>query len=52
MLVGTTHFLLIGFFKGLIEGTVTAKVLSSQNRREKEDRIGESQPFQERIRSG
>jgi hypothetical protein len=30
----------------LIEGTVTAKVLSSQNQREKEDRIGKSQMFQ------
>jgi hypothetical protein len=30
-----------------IEGTVTAEVLSS--RREKEDRIGESQPFLENL---
>jgi hypothetical protein len=32
------------FLRGLTEGTVNAMVLSSQNRREKEDRIGESQP--------
>jgi hypothetical protein len=32
----------------LIEGTVTAKVLSFLKRREKKDRIGESQPFGER----
>jgi hypothetical protein len=37
--------------RGLIEETVTAKVLSSRNRREKEDRIGESQPFRERTLS-
>jgi hypothetical protein len=36
-------------FLGLMEGTVTAKVLSSLKRREKEDRIGESQPFRERA---
>jgi hypothetical protein len=36
---------------GLTEGTVTAKVLSSRKRREKEDRIGESQPFRKRISS-
>jgi hypothetical protein len=35
----------------LIEGTVTVKVLSSRNRSEKEDRIGESQPFRERTLS-
>jgi hypothetical protein len=29
----------------LIDGTETAKVLSSRKQREKEDRIGESQPF-------
>jgi hypothetical protein len=29
----------------MIEGTLTAKVLSSRQGREKEDRIGESQPF-------
>jgi hypothetical protein len=41
-----------GVFLGLIEGTVThAKVLSSRNRREKEDRIGESQPLLEPILS-
>jgi hypothetical protein len=39
------------FLRGLIEGTVTAKVLSSRKRREKEDRIGESQPFRERTLS-
>jgi hypothetical protein len=33
------------------EGTVTAKVLLSRNRREKGDRIGESQPFRERTLS-
>jgi hypothetical protein len=39
-----------GFFLYLIEGTVTAKVLSSRNRREgKQDR--KSQPFRERILS-
>jgi hypothetical protein len=32
----------------LIEGTVTAKVLSSRNGREKEDRIEESHPFRQR----
>jgi hypothetical protein len=37
------------FLRGLIKGTVTAKVLSFRNRREKEDRIGESQPFRERT---
>jgi hypothetical protein len=37
------------FLRILIEVTVTAKVLLSQKRREKEDRIGESQPFPERI---
>jgi hypothetical protein len=37
------------FKRGLVEGTVTAKVLSSQKRREKEDGIGESQPFRERT---
>jgi hypothetical protein len=36
------------FLRGLIEGTATARVLSSRNRREKEDRIEESQPFRER----
>jgi hypothetical protein len=36
-------------FKRLIEGTVTAKVLPSQERREKEGRKGESQPFRERT---
>jgi hypothetical protein len=35
--------------RGLIKGTVTAKVLSFQKRREKEDRIAESQPFRERT---
>jgi hypothetical protein len=46
-----TFFLIIyviirTFFKrSLIEGTVTDKVLLSRNRREKKDRIGESQPF-------
>jgi hypothetical protein len=35
-----------GFFlRGFTEGTVTARVLSSRKRREKEDRIGASQPF-------
>jgi hypothetical protein len=34
-----------------MEGTLTAKVLSSRNRVEREDRIGESQPFQERTLS-
>jgi hypothetical protein len=29
----------------LIEGTITVKVFSSRKRREKEDRIGESQNF-------
>jgi hypothetical protein len=33
------------FSRGLTEGTVAAKVLSSRNRREKEDRTGESEPF-------
>jgi hypothetical protein len=33
------------FLRGLTEVTVTAKVLSSLKRKEKEDRIGESQPF-------
>jgi hypothetical protein len=33
--------------RGFIEETVTAKVLSSRKRREKEDRSGESQPFRE-----
>jgi hypothetical protein len=37
--------------KCLIEGTVTAKVLSSRKQRGKEDRIGESQPFRERTLS-
>jgi hypothetical protein len=37
--------------RGLIEGTVNAKVLSSRNRRENEDGIGESQPFRERTLS-
>jgi hypothetical protein len=32
---------------GFKEGIVTARVLSSLKRREKEDRLGESQPFQE-----
>jgi hypothetical protein len=35
--------------RGLIEETVTAKVFPSRNRREKEDRIGESQPFREQT---
>jgi hypothetical protein len=35
----------------LTEGTVTARVLSSRNRRKKEDRIGERQPFRERTLS-
>jgi hypothetical protein len=35
--------------KGLIEGTLTVNVFSSQNGREKEDRIGESQSFPERA---
>jgi hypothetical protein len=35
----------------LIEGTVTAKVLSSRNQREKEDRIGENQSLRERTLS-
>jgi hypothetical protein len=39
------------FPRGLTEGTVTAKVLSSLERREKEDRIGESQPLRERTLS-
>jgi hypothetical protein len=30
-----------------MERTVTAKILSSRNRRKKEDGIGESQPFRE-----
>jgi APC cysteine-rich region. len=33
--------------KSLIEVTITAKVISSRKRREKEDRIGERQPFRE-----
>jgi hypothetical protein len=33
----------------LLEGTVNTKVLSSRKQRQKEDRIGESQPFQERT---
>jgi hypothetical protein len=33
------------FSRGFMEGTVTAKVLLSRKRREKEDGIGESQPF-------
>jgi 23S rRNA methylase len=37
--------------RSLTEGIVTAKVLLSQNRREKEDRIGENQPFRERTLS-
>jgi hypothetical protein len=37
------------FFLGLIEGTVTAKVLSFRNRREKKDRTGESHPFREQT---
>jgi hypothetical protein len=37
-----------GFFPaGLIEGTVTAQVLSSRNPREKEYRRGDSQPIPE-----
>jgi hypothetical protein len=46
-------FLSVGFFFliCLIEGTVTGRVLSSRNRREKKDRIGESEPFQERALS-
>jgi hypothetical protein len=39
------------FSRGLIEGTVTAKDLTSRKRREKEDRIGDSQPFRERTLS-
>jgi hypothetical protein len=31
------------------EETITTEVLSSRNRREKEDRIGESKPFRERT---
>jgi hypothetical protein len=34
-----------------MEGNVTAKDLSSRNRRKKEDRIEKSQPFRERILS-
>jgi hypothetical protein len=53
--VGTNEYLSIReseyLFRGLIEGTVTAKVSSSRNRRNKVDRIGESQPFQERTLS-
>jgi hypothetical protein len=37
------------FLRDLMEGTVTTKVLSSRKRREKEDQIGESQPFRERT---
>jgi hypothetical protein len=37
------------FLRGLIEGTVTAEVLSFRNGKKKEDRIGESQPFRERT---
>jgi Predicted metal-dependent hydrolase (urease superfamily) len=37
------------FSRGLIKGTVTAKVLSSRNRREKEDRTGEGQKFREQT---
>jgi hypothetical protein len=39
------------FLRGLTEGTVTAKVLSSRKRREKEDRIAESQLFRKRALS-
>jgi hypothetical protein len=35
------------FSSGLIEGSVTTKILSSRNRREKENMIEESQPFRE-----
>jgi hypothetical protein len=35
----------------LTEVTVTREVLSSENQREKEDRLGESQPFRERTSS-
>jgi hypothetical protein len=37
-------FYLLFFIRALIEGTVTAKVLSSRNRREKEDRTEKRQP--------
>jgi hypothetical protein len=37
--------------RGLIEGTVTIEALSSRKRREKEDRIGEREPFRERTLS-
>jgi hypothetical protein len=43
---GKIFFLLL-FSRGLLEGTVTARVLLSQKQREKEDRIGESQPFRD-----
>jgi hypothetical protein len=39
------------FFKRFDRGNLSAKALSSRKRREKEDRIGESQPFQERTLS-
>jgi hypothetical protein len=45
------YYVRVGFFRGLIEGTVTAKVLSLWKRREKKDRIGESQPIRERTLS-
>jgi hypothetical protein len=35
--------------EGLTEGTVTAEVLPPQKRREKEERIEESQSFQEHL---
>jgi hypothetical protein len=41
----------IFFWRGLIEGIVTAKVVSSRNWRKKKDKIGESQPFRERTLS-
>jgi hypothetical protein len=48
---GPKYWLFAFFPRGLIEGTVTARVLSSRKRRE-EDRIGQSQPFLEQTFSG
>jgi hypothetical protein len=51
--LGSLSLFFFIFLSGLIEGTLTVKVLSSGKRREKEDRIGESQPCRERaFRSG
>jgi hypothetical protein len=50
--VPNRFFFSIGIIgRGLIEGTVTAKVLSPRKGKEKKDRIGESQPFREQTLS-